>query len=120
MDERGLREGFLARIKEAKPAYKEGFIPGIGKVFIKRLNAGERDAYERFGSINHERAAILLHFLFDDRGIRIFQDSDYEELKLSDPADIDHITSAALKFNNYTKAEQEELLKNLNGQAVVS
>ena len=120
MERSDLREAFLAKARE-KPQYEEQEIPGIGKVFIKRLTAGEKDAYEKAtpGSTT-SRALTVVHCCFDDRGIRVFQESDVQEIEQIDPAAIDPIVVAALRFNGYTKADQEALLKNSNGQAVSS
>lgn len=111
---------FLAAVVR-KPEYKPIELEGVGTVFIKRLTAGEKDAYERANVGNNvNRAVVLCHFLFDDRGERIFSDDDMLALSQSDPMTIDHIVVEALKFNSYTKEEQDQLLKNSNGQAATS
>jgi hypothetical protein len=113
----------LELAKNAKPQYERAEIPGIGEVFLKKLNAGERDRFEaastKLGGSMH-RSLIISHFCFDDRGARLFTDDDLSTLDLLDPELIDHVVVRALTFNSYTKDEQDELRKNSNGQAVSS
>ncbi len=120
MGELNLRETVLARIRESKPQYEEHDFAGLGKVFVKRLNAGEKDRYEKASQQTVGRAVTVAHCCFDERGARIFSDDDVIELEQMDPTLTDPIVKAALRINGYTEADQAELLKNSNGQAVSS
>ena len=120
MDELDLKDKFLAKAKD-KPQYLEHDIEGIGRVYIKRLTAGEKDLYEKLTpGRTTSRAVTVAHCCFDERGARVFGDSDIPALELIDASIVDPIVMVALRFNGYTKAEQDELLKNSNGQAVNS
>ncbi len=120
MDELDIRGLLLAKSKE-RPSYLEHNIPGMGKVWIKRLTAGEKDAYEKATpGKTTSRALTVVHCCFDERGSRVFTDDDVASLDVVDATIIDPIVVAALKHNGYTQADQEALLKNSNGQAVSS
>ncbi len=118
MDELDLRAAFLAKAKAA-PYYEPLEIPGIGTVHIKRLNVGEKDLYERAcpGS-SVSRAVTVVHGCFDDRGARIFKDEDVSTVALMDDSIIYPIVMKFFAINKVSKEDQDELLKNSNGQAV--
>jgi len=120
MDRSDVRAAWLSAARDTRPKYEEIEIEGLGKVFVKKLTAGEKDAYEASGGKTHRRTQILVHFCFDERGARIFNDDDADELEQLDPALIDPVCALALSLNGYTKKEQDELLKNSNGQAANS
>lgn len=115
-----IRAAWLSAARDNRPKYEELDVEGLGKVFVKRLTAGERDAYEASGGKTHRRTQILVHFCFDERGARIFSEDDTNELEQLDPTLIDPVCECALRSNGYTKKEQDALLKNSNGQAVSS
>ncbi len=121
MGERDLRDTLLTRIRESKPQYEEHDIPGLGRIFVKRLNVGEKDSFEKSTpGTTIRRAATIIHCCFDERGARIFADSDIHDVEMLDEPWVDDICKAALKLNGYTKEEQEAIAKNSNGQAVAS
>jgi hypothetical protein len=118
--ERELREAFK-QASVAKPVYEPVDVPGIGRVHVKRLTAGEKDAFEGVAQGNAgNRALALLHGSFDERGERIFEDDDKPMLDQLDPELTDPVVIAFLRLNRYTKAEQDRIAKNLTGQAVPS
>ncbi len=117
MDERNLREQILAIARETKPQYEEHFFPGVGKVFVKRLCAGEKDVFEQESKGLGARSLALVHCCFDEQGARMFRNEDVPMLNLLDPDLIDKICKAAYRINRYTEEDQAELLKNSNGQA---
>ncbi len=119
MDELNVK-AFLAKATE-RPKYLPLEVEGLGTVYIKRLTAGEKDNFEQATPGKATRRAITVaHCCFDDRGARIFSDADVPTLEIIDAAAIDPIVIEALRFNGYTKEEQDALLKNSNGQAVSS
>lgn len=120
MGELGLRDAFKAKSQEG-PVYEPVSVAGIGIVQVKRLTAGEKDAFEAGVNGNAgNRAAVMLHGCFDDRGARIFDDDDRSMIEQLDPELIDPVVIVFLRLNRYTKAEQERIAKNLNGQVVNS
>jgi hypothetical protein len=115
-----LREAWLEKAKNNKPKFVPYEVAGLGTVYLKRLNIGERTRFEEAAHNAGDRARVLIHCCFDERGARIFDDEDYETVKLLDPDGIDDLVLTALTLNKYTKDEQDKLLKNVNGQAVTS
>lgn len=116
-------ESLLTLARASTPKYEEVEIPDIGKVLIKRLNAGERDRFEAASAKCNDgrasRSLILRHFCFDvaQRAV-MFEDEDLPILDMLDPNLIDPIVSKALAFNQYTEAERDELVKNSSGPVV--
>lgn len=104
----------------APPKYHAIAADHLGTIYIKKLNAGERDVFERQASKGGSRALTVAHCAFDDRGMRIFSDDDVSTLALIDADVLDPIVTTALRFNGYTDEEQEKLRKNSNGQAASS
>ncbi len=118
MDELGLRDRVLRIARETKPQYEQYEMPGVGTVHVKRLTGGEKDLFERACKDYVGRAITLVHCCFDEQGAKVFRDEDVAALAQLDPLLTDHIVKAALRLNRYTEPEQDELLKNSNGQAV--
>jgi hypothetical protein len=120
MGERHMSKEQFFALDSGKPRYEEIDVPGFGLVYIKKLNAGEKDAFERASSGAGSRALTVAHCSFDERGERLFSDDDVLRLNQFDPDILDPIATVALRLNGYTKEEQDKLLKNLNGRAVTS
>ncbi len=120
MDKQHMNKAEFFAVASSKPRYQEVVVPGFGQVFVKKLNAGEKDAFERASRGSGSRAKIVAHFSFDERGERLFSDDDILTLDQSDPDILDPIVEVALRFNGYTEEEQEKLRKNSNGQAATS
>jgi hypothetical protein len=120
MGELGLREQFKERALSG-PKYEEVCVPEIGTVFVKKLTAGEKDAFEAASPSNKiERVPALIHGCYDERGARIFADGDKDFVAQLDAELTDPIVIAFMKLNRYTKEGAEDLAKNSNGQAVNS
>ncbi len=115
-----LREQFKARAQEG-PKYESIDVQGIGSIQVKKLNAGEKDAFEaQLAAKNGNRAAAVIHGCFDDRSARIFEDDDKMWIESLDPDVVDPIVQLFMKLNGYSSVEQERIAKNLNGQVVNS
>lgn len=117
MDQLELRERFLAIARESKPYYETVDVPGVGKVYVKRLITGERDIFDPLlnGPMGN-RVACLLYCCFDERGIKIFQPDEIDLIRQLDPNIADPLVDKAMILNKLRVAEQEVLAKNLNGQ----
>jgi hypothetical protein len=116
-----MREQFLA-LRVDQPKYETVETPA-GLLYVKKLNAGEKDRFEaaHFAADKRDfRARTVAHCVFDERGARLFDDDDISTISMMDPELLDPIVTAALKLNGFTKEDQDELRKNLNGQAVHS
>lgn len=113
------REGFLAAHVVAFPKYEEVDVPGLGVVWVKKLNAGEQD---RFEVANAEakaadfRARMVSAVCIDPRGAMLFSGEDIPALTLFDAEVLDPIVEAALRINKFSKKDQEALRKNSTGQ----
>ncbi len=120
MDELNLRGAFLAKAVTA-PYYEAVEVPEIGTVYVKRLTVGEKDAYEKAcpGS-TVSRAVTVVHGCFDDRGARIFREEDIPIVATMDDSYVYPIVMKFFAVNKVSKEDQDELLKNSNGQAVSS
>ena len=115
-----IREQFKARAQEG-PKYESIDVEGIGAVQIKKLNAGEKDAFEaQLAAKNGNRAAAVIHGCFDERGARIFEEEDKLFIETLDPDIVDPIVQLFMRLNGYSSVEQERIAKNLNGQVVNS
>jgi len=122
VDGSDLRGKVLAAARGTIPKYEPFDIPELGQVFIKRLNTGERDRFERStpGS-TIRRATTLVHCCFDERGARVFDDGDAEMLEDLDQPWVDQLVKKALVFNGYTGDDATAAIrKNSNGQVVNS
>jgi hypothetical protein len=120
MGEQRMNKAEFFALASAMPKYEQVDVPGFGTVQIKKLNAGEKDAFERASKGAGSRALTVAHCSFDERGERVFSDDDVLALNQLDPDLLDPIVTVALRLNGYTAEEQEKLLKNSNGQAVIS
>ena len=116
--EHELRRKFRAA-SSAPPYYEPVEVDGIGTIYVKRLTAGEKDKVESSKDVGN-RSLALLHGCFDERGIKLFGDDDQLWLETLDASLIDPIVKVFMRINRYSKEDQEELLKNSNGQAVTS
>lgn len=119
--ERSLTEEILRRGREGKPYYEPVNVADLGTIYVKRLNVGEKDAYEKATPDNKiSRAATLAHCCFDDRGARLFDDGHVHDLEQLDEPWVDEVVKTAVRLNGYSKEEQEAVLKNSNGRATNS
>jgi hypothetical protein len=117
LGELNLRDKFLAAARESKPYYETLEVPGFGIVYVKKLGVGERDQFDpKLNKPPGTRTVCLLHCCFDDRGLRIFEDSDTDLIAQLDPDIIDPIVTKALELNGLREGDREQLAKNLNGQ----
>jgi hypothetical protein len=85
-----------------------------GDVFIKTLSGTDRDAFEDAYSrekMKNFRARFLVLTLCDDKGGRLFTDSEIEEVGRKSSIVINRLFDKAWSFNAFTPAEVEELGK---------
>lgn len=92
-------------------------------VFVRVLTGTERDAWEVY-SVEQQRlyrsevgypgfrAALLVRCLCDEKGERIFLDTDVEELGKQPASVVSRLFDAAHKLNGISKSDVEELQKN--------
>lgn len=91
-------------------------VPDLGGfVWIRPLNAGERDRFE--GEHNQKknidfRARVAAASVCDEEGNLLFGPADVPQLSALPGASLDPIVSAALKLNKFTAEDIEELEKN--------
>ena len=89
-----------------------------GDVFIRVMNVGERDSYERLWigkketGIENFRSEYLARCLCDDKGQLIFTRGQVAALAGRSGAVVGRLFDAALKHNNMTEADVEQLAKN--------
>ena len=117
------REAFLSALVVEFPKHENIEVPGLGMVKVKKLNAGEQDAFEVANSeakAKDFRARMVAHTCINEQGARLFSDEDIPSLTLFDADVLDPIVEAALRINRFTKAEREALRKNSNGQVELS
>jgi hypothetical protein len=117
------RDAFFSKRAQGFPKYEEVTVEGLGRVWVKRLNAGEKDRFEQQHLLAEKadfRARVVTFCAISEQGARLFADEDIHELTLFDPDILDPIVQAASHINGWSEKEQEELAKNLNGQAVNS
>lgn len=117
------RDAFFAKRAQGFPKYEEVIVPELGIVWVKRMNAGEKDRFDQQHTIakgEDFRARVVAHCCITEQGARLFSDEDIPELSLFDPDILNPIVKAASNVNGWKEEAQEELAKNLNGQAVSS
>lgn len=89
-----------------------------GDVFIRVMTVGERDSYERLWigkketGIENFRSEYLARCLCDDKGQLIFTRGQVAALAGRSGAVVGRLFDAALKHNNMTEADVEQLAKN--------
>lgn len=117
------REAFFAKRAQGFPRYEEVVVPELGRVWVKRLRAGEKDEFDQQHARSNGkdfRARVVAHCCISEQGARLFSDEDIDELSLFDVDILNPIVKAASNVNGWSDEAQEELAKNLNGQAVSS
>lgn len=97
-----------------------------GHVFVRTMSAGERDAYEAElydlsqggkkkdakSMMDNARARLLVRTLVDEKGERLFEDSDIKDLGGKSGLVVDRIFTVARKVNGLTEADVDELVGN--------
>ena len=88
-----------------------------GEVFIREMTAAERDGWEAtaFGENADKtciRARLACICLCDDKGARLFSDTDLPSLGKLSASALDRIFTASMKVNRLRKSDVEELEKN--------
>jgi hypothetical protein len=88
-----------------------------GEVFVRVMSVGERDAYERLWigkretGVENFRTEYLARVLCDDKGGLLFTREQVADLANKSGAVMGRLFDAALKHNNMTEADVEELGK---------
>ena len=96
-----------------------------GTVRVKNLTASERDAFEESTTtqrgnnleLNRKnfRAKLVALCVVDEEGKRIFDDKDIHKLGAKSAAAMDLLFAAASRLSGISKDDEEELLKNSEG-----
>lgn len=105
------------------PKYEAVDIPDFGECWIKVLTAGERDKFELAhtkADMADFRARLVVACAIDERGAKVFDDMDMPRLSELPAYILDPLVEVAMRINRFSKSDQDELRKNLNGQAVTS
>ena len=91
-----------------------------GDVLVRPMTAGERDLYEQDimasqaeGIVPNVRARLVSYVAVDEQGNRLFSAEDIEALSKKNATAIDRVFSKARSMNVISKADIEELEKNL-------
>lgn len=85
-----------------------------GDVFIKTLSGTDRDAFEDAYSrekMKNFRARFLVMTLCDEKGGRLFDDAEIEEVGKKSSIVLNRLFDKAWSFNAFTAVEVEELGK---------
>lgn len=104
------------------PEYEEVTVPQFGTARVKVMTVGEKDTFDvavtakKYGF----RAGLIVICTIDERGIRVFDDEDITKIEQLPIYIVEPLVDAAIRINKLSKQDQEELAKNLNGQAGVS
>lgn len=96
-----------------------------GEVILRTLTASERDAYEASifkpgGKSDYQnlRSKLLARCMVDDKGKRLFKDSEVDTLGAKSARVLDRLFDRAQKLNGMGAKDAEEMLKNLeSGQS---
>lgn len=89
-----------------------------GEVFVRVMSVKERDAYERMWigkrdtGVENFRAEYLARVLCDESGKLLFSRDQIDALSEKSGAVMGKLFDKALKHNNMTEADVEELAKN--------
>lgn len=89
-----------------------------GEVFVRVMSVKERDAYERLWigkretGVDNFRAEYLARVLCDESGKLLFSRDQIDALSEKSGAVMGKLFDKALKHNNMTDADVEELAKN--------
>jgi hypothetical protein len=106
-----------ARILEAQDLpLKEVPVPEWGgKVFVRMMTAGQRDAFEAEQTTNPHRdlrARLAVATVCDEAGELLFTAEDVPTLTKKSARALDRIFAAAARHNGITQADVDELRKN--------
>jgi len=88
-----------------------------GEVYVRVMSVGERDAYERLWigkretGVENFRTEYLARVLCDENGKLLFTREQLKDLANKSGAVMGRLFDAALKHNNMTEADVEELGK---------
>ena len=96
-----------------------------GTVRVKNLTASERDAFEESTTtqrgnnleLNRKnfRAKLVALCVVDEEGKRLFDDKDIHKLGAKSAAAMDLLFAAASRLSGISKDDEDELLKNSDG-----
>ena len=95
-------------------------IPELGDMtlYVKTMTAAERDSFEiscvKNGKqdLNNMRAKLCVRTLVDEKGERIFTDTEAEQLGKKSTKALQKIFNVATRINALTPKDMEELVKN--------
>jgi hypothetical protein len=107
------REQILSGV--AAPLVKEVMVPEWGgSVFVRVMNAAERDKFEvatNASRVNF-RARLAVAVVCDEKGQKLFTEADMLALGQQPGTALDRILLAATELNQFTAADIEKLEKN--------
>lgn len=89
-----------------------------GDVFIRVMTVGERDAYEnewqrkKETGVDDFRTKFLIRCLVDEKGNRLFDNSDVQRFATKSARIMNRVWLAAMEHNNLSDSTIEELAKN--------
>ena len=89
-----------------------------GTVYVRVMTCGERDAYENDWVMNKNkgvenfRTKFLAKCLCDEKGSRLFSDSEIEQLSRKSAKVMSRLWAKAMEYNALTDKDVEELAKN--------
>src|SRR5271165_5801552 len=95
------REQFLASFEVKFPKYEVVEVGGLGELWVKKLNAGERDRLEILLEQTKRanfRAQIVAATCINQQGALVFADADVDQLTLFDVETLDPIVEAAIRL----------------------
>jgi hypothetical protein len=91
-----------------------------GSILLRTMTATERDAYEASvfkgqgkSDFNNLRSKLLSKCIVDEKGKRLFKDSEIDALGAKSANVIDRLYDKALDMNGMKAKNAEELIKNL-------
>lgn len=89
-----------------------------GAVFVRSLTGTERDCFElrmqrdREATMQNARARLCALCMVDEKGTRLFEESEVESLGKKAALALDRVFTVALRLNGLSRKEVEELAKN--------
>ncbi len=108
----GFEDPYLALRPEPTPEWEPA---GVPSVWIRGWTAKERDKFDvDFGDVNkvNIRARVVVRYVFDDSGTRIFSDDDAAALGEKNSVVINRLFEAVTRLAGITKEAGDTALKN--------
>lgn len=114
-----LKDQILAR-KSKRPELVPCPVKAWGKVYLRAMNAAERDDYEadQFArgkagtALKNFRARFVAAVLVDADGERVFTDDEAAQLGELSAGEVRKVFEAAIKLNEIDAKDEAELTKN--------